>query len=135
MVALYSLCVILPIAALAFGDTTRAANCLFEGHLYTQVHAQKPSHNHADAAAGHKHHDHGLAVQEEKSAPAKHSETDHEKSANCCGLFCFNAVATIAGYTVDQPIGAIPVTLASDANLTGRGPERLIRPPITLLSL
>ena len=72
LVVLYTLCVIGPAAAIAFGDSETAAHCLTDDHLEAakiHVHQDGSSHQH--------------------SIP----DDDHGQPGKCCGLFAPSAIA------------------------------------------
>ncbi len=109
LVGLYALCLATPTAVLAFSHGAIPAHCLTQDD---QV-----------AAAVHVHHD-GTTHQH----PAgKHDDGDH--SDRCCGLF---SVSAIAPDLVVLPTPHHPAmqrsSLAADS-LTGRGSDRIDRPP------
>jgi hypothetical protein len=127
LAALYALCVLAPAVAFALSDNPAIAHCLTEGHVGVHDHGAKHDHGgklhvHADGTA-HQHHDDGTAPQ----APA-----DHGKGpiATCCGLF---SVVAIPGEPVPSlgldSLASVVLPVLGEA-LTGRGPERINRPPI-----
>jgi hypothetical protein len=125
---LYMLCVFGPPAALVLADTARASNCLTE-------------HNHGLRSVDID--DHSVAVQDGGTARVPSDDTSHEPSKapddrssdRCCGLTCLSALP--AGIVeIDTPaVPAIVVVLDQQMDLVGKGPERLYRPPISVLSL
>jgi hypothetical protein len=127
--ALYAMCVIAPPVALAFTSGAAAAHCLTADHR-GDAHAET-------VAATHDH----TAHQHADGAPVEHADTtvlpnDTEKPAkhagSCCGLFCFAAVTNEPFQAVGQLVAASQIVPAMDEGLAGRGPDRLIRPPISL---
>ena len=119
LAALYALCILAPTAAFAFSANPGVVHCLTEGHVGIHDHGSKV-HVHAHGTT--QHHDHDGA------APSD----DHDKSrlAACCSLF---SVAAIAGEP-DVSLGlyspaSIVLPILADA-LSGRGPDRINRPPI-----
>jgi hypothetical protein len=123
--ALYMLCILAPSAAFAFSANPTVAHCLTEGHVGVHDHGGKV-HVHADGAA-HQHDDDGVAP----------PSGDNEKSrvATCCSLFSVVAISGEPGLSLglySPPSIASPIL--ADA-LSGRGPERINRPPIPPLSL
>ena len=127
----YALCVMAPPVALAFTDGAAAAHCLTEDHHAAShahgqrdLHAHGATHVHAGGTA-HQHTDEAVPTNDGSGKQAGHA-------AGCCGLFCFAAVAGDPGIVLGRPLPASPVPPAIDENPGGRGPDRLIRPPITL---
>lgn len=117
LVALYSLCVLAPAVPFAFGDGAKAAHCLTEdkGGL---AHVHSKAHVHPDGTA-HKHFDDG---------------DEHSTSSQCCGLFCLSGLTP----SNDLPVAhhdLLSVPSLNAIGLLGRGPDRLYRPPDSLLSL
>jgi hypothetical protein len=114
-----TLCILAPAAAFAFSTNPHVAHCLTEGHV--GVHDHGKAHLHADGTAHH--HDHDGA------APPS---GDDEKSrvAGCCSLFSVVAIPSEPGLSLGlyNP-ASIVLPLLADA-LSGRGPERINRPPI-----
>ena len=130
LVVLYGLCVIVPSAAIALGDTARAAHCLTADQHHATGHATRlapahdvaPAHIHANGAA----HEHGDA----------HGVGEDSLSvSNCCGLMCLAAIPAAAGESGDEPLLALPAVRKLRQNIAGCGPDLLYRPPITSLSL
>ena len=130
LIALYALCILAPHAALALGSG--AAHCLTEGPVAGHVHAaQATPHAHAGSSEPH-HHDDGAALgHDDSGAPHKHSGQDGKGHAgNCCGLFCVSALALEADTAIHAPPAVSPALSGLYDSLAGRGPDRLIRPPI-----
>jgi len=128
LAALYAFCLAAPPVALAFVDGATAAHCLFDDHGIAKPHeAAVAAHVHADGTA-HRHHDAG--------APHQSSKSDGDDyPATCCGLFCLTALTA-------NPEAALAVTVrhssifsVSFEELVGRGPDRINRPPISLLPI
>jgi hypothetical protein len=115
LAALYTLCILAPAAAFAFSASPGVAHCLTEGHV--GVH----DHVHADGTAHH--HDHDGA------APPS---GDDEKSrvASCCSLFSVVAIPGEPGLSLGLYNPASIVLPVLVDTLSGRGPERINRPPI-----
>ena len=126
LTAVYALSVVAPPVALAFADDAVAAHCLFEDSGSTP-HAHRQSAvvtalPHVDTV--NETHSHDV------SGPKKIG--DEAPVVGCCGFF--NAPAVFRSQDVffaDQPL-QLPALRALDGNLTGRGPDRLHRPPIAL---
>lgn len=121
LVVLYALCVLTPAAALALGDAAKAAHCLTdENHGLGPSHANSKPHVHDDGNASQHSHD---------------GDEQQSTSGQCCGLFCLSALAPSTDLPLAQP--ELPALVPSlNANgLLGHGPDRLDRPPDSLLSL
>jgi len=136
LAALYALCILAPSAAFAFSNNPSIAHCLIEGHVAVAVHDHAiPAvhdhggkvHVHADGTT-HQHHDDG-------QVPKSPSGGGKADVATCCGLFSVVAIAgepdLILGSSGHASVLLPPLREA----LSGRGPERINRPPISLLSL
>jgi hypothetical protein len=132
LAAVYAVCVLAPPMALAFADGAVAARCLTDDHLgAAHVHGQSdqhgPVHAHGDGTV-HKHAGDAAAATGDDSNQTQHA-------GSCCGLFCFAAVTGDPDFVVGQPVHASSLLPTLDEYLAGRGPDRINRPPITLLSL
>jgi len=118
--ALYTLCILAPSAAFTFSANPGVAHCLTEGHVGVHDHGGKV-HVHADGVAHH-HDDDGAAP----------PSGDNEKSrmATCCSLFSVVAISGELGVSLGlySPT-SIVLSVLADA-LSGRGPDRINRPPI-----
>jgi hypothetical protein len=138
LVALYAVCVLAPHAAMAL--SALPAHCLTDAGLTAHVHtANAPARSHA--AAGHHHtgHDHAMPAQDAQAPhdhadagpPHKHDDGKGHLSANCCGVFCVSAIGCEPqAVTAPAPLVSVNVPLLDEA-LTGRGPGRINRPPIS----
>ena len=120
LAALYGLCILAPSAAFAFSANPGVAHCLTEGHVGVHDHGGKV-HVHADGSAHHHDHD-GVAP----------PSGDDEKSrvASCCSLFSVVALPGEPGLSLGLYNPASIVLPALTDTLSGRGPERINRPPI-----
>ena len=127
LAALYVLCILAPAVAFALSDNPAIAHCLTEGHVGVHDHGAKPEHGgtlhvHADGAA-HQHHDDG-------AAPQPSRDDSKAAIASCCGLF---SVVAIPGEPVpsfgSDSLASVVLPILGEA-LSGRGPERINRPPI-----
>ena len=125
--ALYALCVLAPAVAFAFSDNPAVAHCLTEGHVGVHDHGANHEHGgtlhvHADGSA-HQHHDDG-------AAPQPSHDDGKAAIATCCGLF---SVVAIPGEPVpsfgSDSLASVVLPVLGEA-LSGRGPERINRPPI-----
>jgi hypothetical protein len=132
LAALYAFCVLAPHAALALGNA--AAHCLTDDHIAAHIHTAKAeavAHSHGDGTV----HDHGTASAHDDSGatvPHQHSGADgKDHKANCCGLFCISAIALESRVALPLPLSVAAIHPGPDDALNGRGPDRLIRPPIT----
>jgi hypothetical protein len=124
LAALYALCILAPSAAFALSGNASAAHCLIEDHATANVHAGMVhagmSHMHADGTA----HEHAKAP--DHSAPAHKSS-----SGDCCGLLSVSALPAPM-FDVQAPVlPAIIIAASNGEGVTGKGPERLYRPPIS----
>jgi hypothetical protein len=132
--ALYAVCVIAPPVALAFTSGAVAAHCLTADHL-AGVHVDAAAAKHDYATHDHAKHQHADGASFEHS-DASGLPVDTEKQAehpgSCCGLFCFAAVTSEPFPAIGRPVVAAQVVPITDEGLTSRGPDRLIRPPISL---
>jgi len=126
----YLFCVLAPPAAFAFSHNPDVARCLIEGHvgIVAQNHSNhdhgNPDHGkvhvHADGTA-HQHHDH--------HAPQSPPDPNGQ-ALSCCGLFSVVGLPEVVGLVPDM-LGQASIVLPARADaLTGRGPERINRPPI-----
>src|SRR5450759_462342 len=113
LVALYTLCVVGPAAAIAFGDSETAAHCLTDDHLETakvHVHHDGSSHQH--------------------SLP----DDDHGQPGKCCGLFAPSAIAPAIDFVAGPHSHGLHLASVITSALSGRGSDRIDRPPRSLLS-
>ena len=126
LAVLYVLCILAPAVAFALSDNPAVAHCLTEGHVGVHDHGAQHEHGgqlhvHADGTT-HQHHDDGTAP-----PPAA---DDKGPIASCCGLF---SVVAIAGELVPSfgfdSLASVVLPALGEA-LSGRGPERINRPPI-----
>jgi hypothetical protein len=136
--ALYAFCILLPATAFALADGHVAPPCLIDDLAVLSVHDHGTdpgatahhlggtSHDHAAAMAHHHHGDEANTVSEPQGAP------DHGKSrpGECCGLFPMVALAGGLRAPLPPPGLTSSEVPALTAALTGRGPDRIIRPPI-----
>jgi hypothetical protein len=124
LAALYLLCILAPSAAFAFSANPGVAHCLTEGHVGVHDHGGKV-HVHADGTAHHHDHD---------GAASPSGDDEKSRVATCCSLFSVVAIAGEPGLSLGlySPASTVVPVLADD--LSGRGPERINRPPISPLS-
>ena len=118
--ALYTLCILAPAAAFAFSASPGVAHCLTEGHVGVHDHGGKV-HVHADGIA----HQHG-----HDGAVPPSGDNEKSRVVACCSLFSVVAISGEPGLSLGlySPASIVPPIL-TDA-LSGRGPERINRPPI-----
>jgi hypothetical protein len=114
--------VLLPPVALAFTEGAMAAHCLSGDH-----HSAAAAHVHDDGAAHH--HDESGSGQKQAGAD------DKSAPATCCGLFCLSAAMADTTLSIGKTLEASTLVLMHDDSIAGRGPDRIERPPIVLLSL
>jgi hypothetical protein len=126
LVAVYAVCVLAPVAAFALDDGTRAAHCL------TGERNDASANN--DAGAGHAH---ANQADHEHSHDGSQPGTPEKSSApeKCCGVLCLTALAPDLQSEPAHTLQASTLALPRDNGVTGRQPERLYRPPISLLPL
>jgi hypothetical protein len=130
---------LLPPAAFALADGSMALPCLIDdlAALSTQVHAAVPvssaaEHHHggasdADAGAVTHHHAHADNV---PAAKVPEDSNSGQSRPGECGLFPMVALAgVLRPAPAPSRLTSIVIPLLADA-LIGRGPDRIIRPPI-----
>jgi hypothetical protein len=122
---LYGICVLMPTAALAFGDAAKAAHCLTDNHH----HAAAKSHSHG--AEGH----HQAANDDSAHHPPTDSRDKAPAPGACCGLMCLSAVPVALGVAGSEPVPSPPKLAVLQQNVAGCGPTLLYRPPDFSLSL
>jgi hypothetical protein len=127
LAALYTLCILAPAVAFALSDNPAVAHCLTEGHVGVHDHGAKHEHGrklhvHADGTA-HQHHDDG-------AVPQPSRDDGKAAIASCCGLFSVVAIPgePVPSFGLDSLASVVLPVL--DEALSGRGPERINRPPI-----
>jgi len=111
LAVLYVLCILAPAVAFALSDNPAVAHCLTEGHVGVHDHGGKHEHGgklhvHADGTT-HQHHDDGTAP-----------------------LFSVVAIPgePVPSFGLDS-LASVVLPALGEA-LSGRGPERINRPPI-----
>jgi hypothetical protein len=124
---LYALCILAPAVAFALSDDPAVAHCLTEGHVGVHEHGGKTEpggklHVHSDGLS-HQHHDDG-------AAPQPSGNDGEAPIATCCGLF---SVVAIPGEPLPNfgfhSLASVVLPVLADG-LSGRGPDRINRPPI-----
>jgi hypothetical protein len=133
---LYCAGVVMPSAALAFGNGAASEYCFDEiaGEvaalgLHVHVHADGTVHHHSldHASSAADHGDHG------KSHNPKN--TPHSHDANCCGAYGFAAVLPVLDRTIERRTETSVEPPILTECLGGCDPHRIDRPPIFLLSM
>jgi hypothetical protein len=113
LVVAYALCLAAPTAVLALSGAPAAAHCLTDDHH--------------GLAAGHVH---------EHGSPHHHDgKGDDDPPGKCCGLFCLSALSPDTGFIVSPPVHWAAVIVARPEAMSGRGTDRIDRPPRSLPSL
>lgn len=122
----YALCSVTPALAIALADkSAAAAHCLTSDHRGDA----KPLlglHDHGGGAF------HSHAGDEASAADSDEPESPPGK---CCGLFCTTALPAAYHMPPGGPIHDSTPFSSVQEDLTGRGPDRINRPPILSLSL
>lgn len=119
----YAFCVVIPAAALAFGDSPTVFHCLQN----TSSTANATEHG----ATAHSHSDGAVHQHAPSSVPVGHSgQNGNADTGNCCGLFCVSALTHSVSLTFGLFAAASPSMPTVANGLTGRAPTPLHRPPI-----
>jgi hypothetical protein len=146
LAVVYGFCVLLPAFAFALADGRMAPPCLVEELAAVSAHDYGPMHDHnATTAQMSSHHhdggDHHHALAADAQAAVHHhgavggappADHDHGKSrpGECCGLFPLMAFADgLSGVVAPSRLTSVVIPVMTDA-MVGRGPDRIIRPPI-----
>jgi hypothetical protein len=136
--ALYAFCILFPATAFVLADGRVAPPCLLDDLALVVAHNHAPA---ADVPAAHHHdgtsHDHAGAAHHHHgdgphAAADPQSNPDHGKSrpGECCGLFPLVALAGgLRPALAPARLASSVIPPLTDA-LTGREPDRIIRPPI-----
>jgi hypothetical protein len=129
LAVLYAVCAVAPSVAMALAGGAAAAHCLTDDHHGVargqgHDHIQGEMHDHGDGTA----HDHA-------GAPPADDDRQQDPGGSCCGLFCFSAATGDVDAFVEGPVHASRVLPVLDLSRDGRGPDRINRPPISLLPL
>jgi hypothetical protein len=127
LAALYALCILAPAVAFALSDNPAIAHCLTEGHVGVHDHGANHEHGgklhvHADGSV-HQHHADG-------AAPQPSRDDGKAAIASCCGLFSVVAISgePVPSFGLDS-LASVVLPVLGEA-LSGRGSERINRPPI-----
>jgi hypothetical protein len=124
----YALCVLAPSAAIAVVAPDAVAHCLTVDHGFAApAHHSETTHRHADGTA-HQHSDNHAMT-----PPADNDGKGQGKT--CCGLFSVVGIAGDPGYTMGAFTVASLLLPVLHETMSGRGPERINRPPIGLTTL
>ncbi len=128
-----------PSVALAFADGAVSAYCFDEiveavaaPQTHLHVHTDGTVHHHADATppAGIA----GASEDRDKASGSGQSQ-NHSHDGNCCGLFGFTAVLPALSAAIDEPAAYhIRQPILTEC-LVGCAPDRIDRPPISLLPM
>jgi hypothetical protein len=135
LAALYAFCILLPAVAFALADGRMAPPCLIDdlATLSIHDHADAPvTHHHGGAADAHAgdHHHHAIGGQAEGAKAPGDSDSGKSRPGECCGLFPMVALAGgLRPAPAPSRLTSTVIPLPADA-LVGRGPDRIIRPPI-----
>jgi hypothetical protein len=126
LVAVYALCLVMPVAALAAGSGIMSEHCL-GGEPHSIAMMDHAMVNHMAMGEGH-HHD-GMSHQPSSG------HDDHGLLCKCCAQLCISALAPDMGVFTFQPVGFTHLTSLPSESLSGLGFGRIDRPPRSLLSL
>jgi len=131
LAALYALCILAPAAAFALSSSPAMAHCLTEDHVAPVVHDHGKAHAHDPGGMTHQHADGSMHQHHDDGATQKHPGTDGKTPVpSCCGLFSVVAIADEPGVVLGSSGHASRLVPALRDALTGRGPDRINRPPI-----
>ena len=115
MAALYAVCLLVPVAAFAFGSA--------EAHCLTQDnHGLGSVHVHDDGSV-HRH------APEPPRADVPDGGDEPKASGKCCGLVCLAAMAPAFQDSVTPALHPLLIVPAAQEALVGSTPARLYRPP------
>jgi hypothetical protein len=138
--ALYALCLIMPSASVALGAGDRPVHCFTDEQLgpthihQVGVHQTGAAHAHAEGhAQAHVHADGTTHGHDGPHHPAPSNKGNDP--ATCCGLFGLTAMAVDPHIDLGVPSHRSSILPVSFEKLTGRGPDRINRPPIVPLPL
>jgi hypothetical protein len=123
LAVVYALCVMAPSAVFAMVAPDAAAHCLTEDHGFAApAHRGEATYRHADGAAHQHGDDHAMTPPADNGGKGQ--------GTTCCGLFSVVGIAGDPAHTIGAFIVAsLLVPVLHDA-MSGRGPERINRPPI-----
>jgi hypothetical protein len=129
LTALYALCILAPSAAFALSSNPAMAHCLIEDHVAPVVHDHGNAHAHDHGGVMHQHADGTTHQHHDDGATPKHPD-GKTPLPSCCGLFSVVAIADDPGAVLEPSSHASRLVPALRDALTGRGPDRINRPPI-----
>ncbi len=133
--ALYVLAIVAPAAAMALGSGEHPAHCLTDEQLgLAHVHPAAAAQAHADTHADTHVHADGTMHRHDGAHHPGTSNGDSDPAA-CCGLFGLTAMAVDPHLDLGGPSRHSSIVALSFDKLTGRGPDRINRPPIVPLPL
>lgn len=122
MAVLYALCVLVPAAAFAFGDGSRAAQCLSEENHSLHVHM--------DASQGHMHSE-SVSHAHHQNADSPDHPGKQSTAGQCCGLVCLSALPATNLWVQLPTTKPAAVRTARLDKILGQIPPVLYRPPNT----
>jgi hypothetical protein len=138
LATLYAFCILLPAVAFALADGRMAPPCLIDELAVLSVHdhavpnGTAAAHHHEGAADAHAgdHHHHAVGGQAQGAKAPGDSDSGKSRPGECCGLFPMVALAGgLRAAPAPSRLTSTVIPLLADA-LIGRGPDRIIRPPI-----
>ncbi len=133
--AVYAFCILLPALAFTLADGHMAPPCLMDDlalsmHDRAAIPVHSAHHHGASSDAHAKGATHHHAVQTAGAKGAGDSDDGKSRPGECCGLFPMVALAgPLRPAAVPSRLTSTIIPVLADA-LTGRGPDRIIRPPI-----
>jgi len=139
LVALYAVCLAVPVAGFVLADSA-LAHCLTPVAQVQQ--ASHAGHDHQATHAGMTHahggHDHhagadAVAVMDDQSGTTQTG--GKSTTPPCCGVMCVSALPASPFELTSEGVNHAPVLAVADAGISGQAPDTLYRPPIALLSL
>jgi hypothetical protein len=114
LIVLYTLCVIGPATAIASSDDAIAAHCLTDNQVEAVTnHVRQDGTSHKHSVPG-----------EDQGNPGK-----------CCGLFSLSALAPTIDFFVERQPHTLQLAPVFAKAHSGRGSDRIDRPPKSFLSL
>ena len=127
----YLLCVLVPPVARAFVDNTPTVQSVadYDRHDHAVAHAADAKVSFLGDGAAHRHGTHDDTSQNGTGADG------HDKAVGCCGYFCMSAAPAAPVQDITPAFGTFAAVAAIDRGIDGRGPGRIDRPPIALLTV
>jgi len=145
VVTTYAFCILLPAIAFALADGRMVPPCLMDDlaalsthdHAAMSIDSAKAHHHHGAPAADtggmtHHHADvgHGPGAKAPGAAAPVDSDAGKSRPGECCGLFPMVALAgKLFPALAPSRLTSTVIPEMADA-MSGRGPDRIIRPPI-----